>query len=376
MKNIAIGISLVAGFTILTSLVWLYRGDYYVEHRQAPRFRPAVETRQMCDLKLFFEPITDADPDPDGKSGMYRWPHMIRKEFLRFPQFIADSAEKADFVILPVMHHLHRYLCDEKDEDCDENARQHTWDVLGNIDIKPWHIIMFSLDAGRCNKMDPKLRAHTAAAIHMQALGDDRQSRWDCFRRGRDVIVPPYTDPDVELHDAADEARERDVHLFFAGTVRGDGYSLGTREFVWKHFRHEPGFVILKHHMKRPDYVKMLHRAKFALHVPGNEYWSPRLTEAVVAGAVPVVVGDHSVLPFDGDALDWKQFSIRIPERDLDRLPDILTAIPPWQLKRMQQAAAEAAPLLQYHRRLPYALAYSLCRIREQTKTVQKINGR
>ncbi len=41
-----------------------------------------------------------------------------------------------------------------------------------------------------------------------------------------------------------------------------------------------------------------------------------------------------------GHQLRWPAFSVRVAESDVDRLPEILTAIPPKKISRMQRAAA------------------------------------
>ncbi len=50
---------------------------------------------------------------------------------------------------------------------------------------------------------------------------------------------------------------------------------------------------------------------------------SYRMIEAMNAGCIPVIVSDGYVLPFC-DELDYRQFSIRIAESDIEKLPEIL----------------------------------------------------
>ncbi|EGD81170.1 hypothetical protein PTSG_11210 [Salpingoeca rosetta] len=56
----------------------------------------------------------------------------------------------------------------------------------------------------------------------------------------------------------------------------------------------------------------------------------------MAAGAIPVIVVDHYVLPYQ-DLLDWETFSIRIPEHRLLELPRILRSIPDEVVEMMQR---------------------------------------
>ena len=52
---------------------------------------------------------------------------------------------------------------------------------------------------------------------------------------------------------------------------------------------------------------------------------SSRLLEALAAGAVPVVVSDGWVLPFEHDGLvDWPSVALRLPERDAPFVASVL----------------------------------------------------
>jgi hypothetical protein len=52
-----------------------------------------------------------------------------------------------------------------------------------------------------------------------------------------------------------------------------------------------------------------------------------------------VIVIDGVVGPW-GHQLRWRAFGVRVPEADVERLPEILAAIPPARVRRMQRAAA------------------------------------
>ncbi len=68
--------------------------------------------------------------------------------------------------------------------------------------------------------------------------------------------------------------------------------------------------------------------------------WSARAEDAVLHGCVPVVIMDnvHAVLE---SALDWGSFSLRVAERDVEQLPQLLLAVSSQQLAALQAALAK-----------------------------------
>ncbi len=68
--------------------------------------------------------------------------------------------------------------------------------------------------------------------------------------------------------------------------------------------------------------------------------WSPRAEDAVLHGCVPVVIQDNVHMIFES-ILDWEAFSIRVPEAQIEQLPQLLLAITPERLAAMQAALAK-----------------------------------
>jgi len=71
------------------------------------------------------------------------------------------------------------------------------------------------------------------------------------------------------------------------------------------------------------NYTELLLNSQFALCPRGNGYYSYRITEAMSAGAIPVILSDRYVLPFD-DIVDWKAFSVIIPENRWENVVSVL----------------------------------------------------
>jgi len=66
--------------------------------------------------------------------------------------------------------------------------------------------------------------------------------------------------------------------------------------------------------------------SKFCLHVRGTRVQSPRLIEGMMFGCVPVILADGYELPMSW-LFDWSKFSIRLPEIEYRRLPDVLAQV-------------------------------------------------
>jgi len=78
----------------------------------------------------------------------------------------------------------------------------------------------------------------------------------------------------------------------------------------------------------------------FALIVQGNGLHSYRLTEAMRANAIPVILADNYVLPFSEKIL-WEEFSIFVPQSDMMNIPAIIQRIDDERLAHMRERLAE-----------------------------------
>lgn len=72
------------------------------------------------------------------------------------------------------------------------------------------------------------------------------------------------------------------------------------------------------------SYENMLHNSTFALLPRACGYaLSYRMIESMNAGCIPVIISDGYVLPFS-EELNYNEFSVRIPETDVENLREIL----------------------------------------------------
>jgi hypothetical protein len=90
------------------------------------------------------------------------------------------------------------------------------------------------------------------------------------------------------------------------------------------------------------QYVEFLRRTRFVICPRGYGLGSSRLFETMKAGRVPIIISDSYILP---SGIDWKSCSIRLPERCISRVGEIVSSyLPDWQFM-----AANARRIWEYH---------------------------
>jgi hypothetical protein len=79
--------------------------------------------------------------------------------------------------------------------------------------------------------------------------------------------------------------------------------------------------------------------------VRGTQVQSPRIVEILLFGCVPVVMADTYDLPLS-DVLDWRAFSVRVPQGDPGALPAALAAA---DYETLRRGVCAVAPFFAYH---------------------------
>ncbi|KAL3929510.1 MAG: hypothetical protein SGPRY_001931 [Prymnesium sp.] len=191
-----------------------------------------------------------------------------------------------------------------------------------------------------------------------------------CFNRERDIVIPPWKAPSFWARALQQEMGngEREGLVFFAGDLgfnRLKGYSHDLRQWAHSMFcdprttkkgpctptaqgcrpdlplncsRWEVGVKITTHSRRYHDDLR---GHIFCLAFPGDG-WSSRVLDAVVHGCIPVVVQDESYMFFEGAfeklqlGLTYHDFSVRVAEKDLPSLVQILRSIPPGRISSMR----------------------------------------
>lgn len=84
--------------------------------------------------------------------------------------------------------------------------------------------------------------------------------------------------------------------------------------------------------------------SRFTLCPAGWARWSFRLVEAVEARSVPVILSDYYVRPH-APRVPWDRFSLHLPERAIERIDEILRALPPRRVAGLSAACSSERAL-------------------------------
>ena len=130
--------------------------------------------------------------------------------------------------------------------------------------------------------------------------------------------------------------------LFFAGTTERTGgsncptygadglpaaakcYSQGVRQALFRHHRNRSRFCVSEH---MPDWAErsIWRQSRFCL-APNGEGFGNRLSLAMEAGCVPVIIQPAVLQPFE-ELLPYDNFSLRLSLDDVPQLPTLLEAV-------------------------------------------------
>jgi hypothetical protein len=204
---------------------------------------------------------------------------------------------------------------------------------------------------------DSFLRNRLASSIHLTHVGTPTAGK--TFDSRKDICIPALrTYTEVEAYpnryetDLENPHKQRAIFAYFRGTFKGNNwaYGRGIRHAIEVYGREDPHnyFVKDKHGQ---FYWNELLRARFALCPPGWSSWSPRLFDAVLAGAIPVIISDDWIPPFS-ELIDYNDFSIRVPESKIEKLTEILKSIP------IEVEARLRANLKNIYERFVYSMDY------------------
>jgi len=169
-------------------------------------------------------------------------------------------------------------------------------------------------------------------ALPSEAYQDERaivakgNALYEFHRKGIDIsLPPPFTDVLTRfrwLHSAKDE-NEKTYLLAFKGGLDNSPVRREVQKLL-----HDParGALILPNDDETHDYWELLSSTTFALVIRGHVSFSYRLSEVVCSGAIPVLLADDWVPPFD-DIVPFEEYGVRLGENDIGGALNILTGI-------------------------------------------------
>ncbi|PSC76174.1 exostosin-like glycosyltransferase [Micractinium conductrix] len=175
---------------------------------------------------------------------------------------------------------------------------------------------------------------------HVGKLGD-----FPCYNPDKDLILPPMMSPH-KLQESplmGAPTRERSILGFFKGRTQqaNPAYSRGTRQFLENLTRDEGWWdehkIWFGEHGPPGEslsYSEFLASSIFCFAMMGDG-WAARYEYAVLHGCIPVIIQDDVEMAWHS-LLDVPEYSVRIAQKDMARIPEILKAIKPDEIERLQ----------------------------------------
>ena len=275
------------------------------------------------------------------------------------------------------------------------------------------HIFAMTYDYGGC--FEYKYSKANAAgvlrsiqnAILLSTISDDTVS---CFRPSIDIPIPTWIDPQSSMakpllplaplnsegdgrgsktgsgllpihwgngHKNQQYDGPRDWKVYFQGSKEwvidhDPEYSNGLRNFLFQQYSHDPDFHL--NEGKSKLYVSNLHRSVFCLCPRGFAVWSPRVYESVLSGCIPVILADGMHLPFSyqESGVDWRTFSIMIPEEKVkhqgNALKTLLWGVSEQEIYAKQVELRKVRKKMLYSKPLPWMTTKGLKRLKGNGK--------
>ncbi|XP_059277362.1 probable glycosyltransferase At5g20260 [Lycium ferocissimum] len=180
------------------------------------------------------------------------------------------------------------------------------------------------------------------------------------FQPERDVsLLEVYGLPHINITppDLGLNPKNRSILAFFAGGSHGY-----IREILLQHWKNKKDDEMRVHEYlpKDQNYTKLMGQSKFCLAPSGYQVASARISEAIYAGCVPVIISDNIFLPFS-DVLDWSQFSVNVPVDKIPELKTILKGISWSKYLKMQKRVRKLQSHFKVHRPAkPYDVIYNV----------------
>ncbi|KAI3432296.1 hypothetical protein D9Q98_003856 [Chlorella vulgaris] len=175
---------------------------------------------------------------------------------------------------------------------------------------------------------------------HLSKLGS-----FPCYDPSKDMIIPLMSSPN-KYHASpllGAPTYKRHILAFFNGRIQPEivNYSRGTRQFLANHSAAHDWWGKHRIHIGNGgppgevgDYSVSMASSIFCLALMGDGY-SSRFDDAVLHGCIPVIIQDGIELTWHS-LLDLPSYSMRIAQKDMQKIPEILAAVSEEQVARMQ----------------------------------------
>ena len=80
---------------------------------------------------------------------------------------------------------------------------------------------------------------------------------------------------------------------------------------------------------------------------PPGEGWTARIEDSILHGCIPGIIMDNVQAQFES-VLDFGAFSVRIAQKDIPRIPQLLLSVSAQRVQEMQRSIAKVWHRLSY----------------------------
>lgn len=311
----------------------------FLSRQHSSKFRYVYDV----DIELLhagFPKTVETCPYPQGFAELFL-PDIFKERYnVTFGGAQDPSTIFADYYLVPqyMACCYHQCLTSPREQMCVLDTVNYLEKIIDYIEDKYpfWarnggrdHLFVNTLDDGPL-MLNGTLWDRISQAIFLTHTGKFEEGK--DFKPGKDICIPAYRDyrpvkitPEERYNPRpGSPAEHRPIMAYFRGGITSEKYySNGTRLAIRKLGRTDPHFFYVREGHST-SYWNELQKSQFALCPAGWAPWSPRLFDAVIAGAIPVIIADKWKPPFEGEFLDYSEFSIRVPESKVWMLKEIL----------------------------------------------------
>ena len=130
-------------------------------------------------------------------------------------------------------------------------------------------------------------------------------------------------------------------------------YSKGVRQAIATQFSNITDWIIFERYGLLNDdmkhfYSHLMGNSKFCLAPEGLFAFTPRISEAMRSGCIPVIISDSFVPPFS-KMLDYSSFALHLSPKNLTSLPGLIRSVSSRKIVYMQNLLRSALIHLQYN---------------------------
>ena len=260
------------------------------------------------------------------------------------------------------------------------------WRLANGVDQYGTNHLLPILGGRNMGILTQKLQNTLKNVIQLSFTGIRENTHWTSpytyrnrsivYRHHYDILLPQYTRLKIKqrISDDLDGFIEKKTRVFFFAGELNHGTSFyaarSQLNLLWQYFQNNERrnrtwriadrlFEILSvrsGHIEPLKYIQSIESTVFSLCPEGFLPWSPRLYESIQIGAIPLILADNIVLPFER-WINWRSFTVKINVSNLLNLTEIINRIDQHFYQFIREKLQHALPYFHAFQ-WPYVLEY------------------